>query len=201
MNGFRHLEEVHGAGYLNQGFASAKLADGLALLAEGEGAHYPMLTFALGGLYDAFPQAREDIGFFGLPGENAADHGATVWTGGGVYVPKSTKGEKLELAKEFLDFVASPEGCAAQTKAYEPTGPYFVAACELPEDVPRAVRDLQDYVEAGNTTPALEFLSPIKGPALEQICVEVGSGITSAEKGARLYDQDVEKQAQQLGLP
>ena len=63
-----------------------------------------------------------------------------------------------------------------------------------------AVKDLAAYVEAGNVTPALEFLSPIKGPALEQITVEVGSGIRPAERGAALYDQDVEKQAQQLGL-
>ena len=49
-------------------------------------------------------------------------------------------------------------------------------------------------------TPALEFLSPVKGPALEQITVEVGSGIPPAEDGAALYDQDVKKQAKQLGL-
>jgi raffinose/stachyose/melibiose transport system substrate-binding protein len=28
----------------------------------------------------------------------------------------------------------------------------------------------------------------------------VGSGLRSAEDGAKLYDEDVEKQAQQLGL-
>ena len=56
------------------------------------------------------------------------------------------------------------------------------------------------YVDSGAVTPALEFLSPIKGPALEQITVEVGSGIRDAQAGAELYDEDVEKQAQQLGL-
>ena len=61
-------------------------------------------------------------------------------------------------------------------------------------------QDLAAYVDAGTVTPALEFLSPIKGPALEQITVEVGSGIRPALDGAELYDQDVEKQAQQLGL-
>ncbi|GAB3999032.1 hypothetical protein GCM10029992_26650 [Glycomyces albus] len=40
----------------------------------------------------------------------------------------------------------------------------------------------------------------MKGPALEQITVEVGSGIRSAEDAAVLYDEDVKKQAQQLGL-
>src|SRR5262245_14553353 len=45
--GFEHLKEVHDAGYLNADFASANYADGLAKLAAGEGAHYPMLTFAV----------------------------------------------------------------------------------------------------------------------------------------------------------
>ena len=79
-------------------------------------------------------------------------------------------------------------------------GPFAVTTCELPADVATAVKDLSAYVDAGNATPALEFLSPIKGPALEQITVEVGSGIRPADDGAALYDQDVEKQAQQLGL-
>jgi raffinose/stachyose/melibiose transport system substrate-binding protein len=44
-------------------------------------------------------------------------------------------------------------------------------------------------------------VSPIKGPALEQICIQVGTGQVSAKEAAELYDQDVKKQAQQLGLP
>ena len=47
---------------------------------------------------------------------------------------------------------------------------------------------------------ALEFLSPIKGPSLEQITVEVGSGIRKPADGAALYDEDVRKQAMQLGI-
>jgi raffinose/stachyose/melibiose transport system substrate-binding protein len=64
------------------------------------------------------------------------------------------------------------------------------------------VKDVVPYFnKAGGASPALEFLSPIKGPSLEQILIEVGSGIRSAESGAKLYDEDVKKQAQQLGLP
>ena len=71
----------------------------------------------------------------------------------------------------------------------------------MPADVPAVVADLLPYFQRdGGTAPALEFLSPIKGPALEQITVEVGSGIRSAADGAALYDEDVKKQAQQLGL-
>jgi raffinose/stachyose/melibiose transport system substrate-binding protein len=60
---------------------------------------------------------------------------------------------------------------------------------------------MQKYFDDGNTAPALEFLSPIKGPNLENITVQVGSGISTGKQGAELYDQDVKKQAQQLGLP
>jgi raffinose/stachyose/melibiose transport system substrate-binding protein len=97
-------------------------------------------------------------------------------------------------------FVASPEGCDVQSKAFPPSGPYMVKGCELPADVPAAVKDMVAYVKAGKITPALEFSSPVKGPALEQITVEVGSGLRSAADGAALYDKDVKKQAQQLGL-
>ena len=43
-------------------------------------------------------------------------------------------------------------------------------------------------------------MSPLKGPSLEQLTVEVGSGIREAQSAAELYDQDVAKQARQLGL-
>ena len=105
---------------------------------------------------------------------DAANTGMTLWLPLAVYIPKTTEGAKLDAAKKFLAFIASPEGCEVQAKAYAPTGPYMLKGCELPDDVPAAVKDLQPYVDDGNVTPALEFLSPVKGPALEQITVEVG---------------------------
>ena len=88
-----------------------------------------------------------------------------------------------------------------QTDAVGVTGPYFIDGCTLPDDVPNATADMLPYFETeGGTAAALEFLSPVKGPSLPQITVEVGSGIRSAADGAALYDQDVTKQAQQLGL-
>ena len=63
------------------------------------------------------------------------------------------------------------------------------------------LRILQHTLDAGNTAPALEFISPSKVLIFLQICVEVGSGITSPKAGAEAYDADVEKQAKQLNLP
>ena len=200
-DGFEHLQEVHSAGYLNKDFASSDYNDGIRMIAKGEAAHYPMLTDAIMEVAASYPKDLDDLGFFALPGDDADSAGLTVWTSSGLYIPTTTEDEELEAAEDFRSFVASKAGCASQARATTPGGPFMVEGCELPDDVPGAVKDLESYFDQeGATTPALEFLSPIKGPALEHICVEVGSGIRSAQDGAALYDEDVEKQAQQLGL-
>jgi raffinose/stachyose/melibiose transport system substrate-binding protein len=199
--GFEHLQAVHDAGYLNKDFASAKLPDGLRELAEGKGAQYPILSSTLAQLIADNPGKENDIGLFPIPGDDAAKNGLTVWAPAGVYIPTSATGAKLDAAKKFVGFIASPDGCASQTTASTPTGPYGVKGCALPADVPQAVKDMQTYIDKpGGSSLALEFLSPVKGPSLEQICVEVGSGIRKADAGAARYDEDVRKQAQQLGL-
>jgi raffinose/stachyose/melibiose transport system substrate-binding protein len=200
VKGFQRLEEVHKAGYENKDYRSMKFEKGTSELAAGTGAHYPMLTFAVGTLATSDPEHINDVGFFGQPGDDASKAGMTIWMPAGLYIPKSTEGAQLEAAKKFVAFVASPEGCDVQTKAYPPAGPYMIKGCELSADVPAAVKDVVAYVKQGNITTALEFQSPVKGPALEQITVEVGSGLRSAAEGAELYDKDVKKQAQQLGL-
>lgn len=117
-----------------------------------------------------------------------------------LYIPSAS--EHQAEAKDFLSFVALVEGCKAIIGANGATGPYLIKGCNLPADVPGAVADMMPYVQGDNLTAlALEFLSPIKGPALEQITDEVGSGIRPAADAAAFYDQDVEKQAKQLGLP
>jgi len=119
----------------------------------------------------------------------------------GLYIPKSNT-EHLDAAKKFVAFVASTAGCDSLNKAGGGTGPYLIKGCTLPKDVPPAVADLLPYFQQdGTTSPALEFVSPVKGPSLEQITVQVGSGISTPKDAAALYDEDVKKQAQQLGLP
>ncbi|WP_432523608.1 ABC transporter substrate-binding protein [Kineococcus sp. SYSU DK006] len=200
LAGFEHLQEAHEKGWQNADFASAKVEDGMRALAAGEGAMYPILSANVTTLLSVDPDAGDRIGFFALPGQDAATNGLTAWYPNAVYIPKSTTGAALEAAEKLAAFIASPDGCEAQTKAAPPTGPYLVDGCELPADVPQVTKDVSAYFETDAQSPALEFLSPVKGPALEQITVEVGSGIRSAADGAALYDQDVEKQAQQLGL-
>jgi raffinose/stachyose/melibiose transport system substrate-binding protein len=201
VKGFEHTEAVHDAGYENKDFASAKLPDGLKMLATGKGAQYPILSGAVANMVATYPDSAKNVGLFALPGDDASKNGLTVWTPGANYIPKTVTGDKLDAAKKFLAFIASPEGCASQNKAGAPTGPYAVKGCSLGSDVPQAIKDMQPYLDKpGASSLALEFLSPVKGPSLEQITVEVGSGIRKAKDGAARYDDDVKKQAQQLGL-
>ena len=199
MTGFTRLQDAFENGWYQEDFGAATFDDGLNMLAEGTIAHYPMLTFALGTIAENHPDAINDIGFFGQPGDDPAKNGATIWMPAGTYIANTS--ENIDAAKAFLAFIASVEGTEALTAAVAPSGPYVIKGSELPEDALPGVLDIQTYLDSGANSPALEFLSPVKGPSLEQITVAVGSGLNTAEEGAALYDQDVEKQAKQLGLP
>jgi raffinose/stachyose/melibiose transport system substrate-binding protein len=199
MKGFERQAEVFNAGYLNEDFAAATFEEGVVKVATGEGAHYPMLSFAIASIQQLAPENLADVGFFAIPGDDAASNGLTVWMPGALYIPQTT--QHLEQAKKLVAFIASTEGCKIEVDTVGASGPFLVQGCELPADVPPAVADLQTYFnQQGTTAPALEFVSPIKGPALEQITVEVGSGIRAPADAAALYDEDVKKQAQQLGI-
>lgn len=199
LAGFERLQQGFEEGWYQPDFGSALFDDGLNMLATGEIAHYPILTFALGTIAANHPDAVADIGYFGQPGDDAATHGSTIWMPGGLYIPTTT--EHQDIAKAFLGFVASVEGTEAQTAGAAPSGPYLIEGSSLPPDALPAVLDIQGYLEGGASAPALEFLSPIKGPNLEFLTVEVGSGLKDAATAAAEYDEDVVAQAQQLGLP
>lgn len=200
LQAFVNQQESFEAGFFNEDYASALFDDGVRMLATGEGAHYPILTSAIGAVRQNYPDNVEDVGVFALPAQDAADTRLTVWLPNAMYIPNTTEGDELEAAQRFIAFALSEEGCRIQTDTLGPSGPFATDACTLPDDAPPTLTDVQTYFDADQTGPALEFLSPIKGPSLEQITVEVGSGIRPAADGAALYDVDVEKQAQQLGL-
>lgn len=198
--GFKHLEDVKKAGYLNKDFATATLDTGLKYLATGKGAHYPMLTFVATNIVNDYPQLAKNVGFFAQPGTSAKRNGLTVWMPVGLFIPNST--QHLDLAKKFVAFAVSPAGIAAMNAAVAPTGPYLIKGAKLSGHPSVITTDMLPYFNTnGKTAPALEFLSPIKGPNLPQITVQVGSGIKTAKQGAVAYDLDVKKEAIRLGLP
>jgi raffinose/stachyose/melibiose transport system substrate-binding protein len=196
VKGFQKLADVQAKGYVNSNYGSATLAQGMKMLTSGKGAQYPMLSFPVGTLSKS---DQQKIGFFGIPGDDASKAGATIWLSDAAYIAKTSK--NVDLAKKFLGFLASPAGTDAYSQGSAPTGPYLVKGSTLPADVPPVAKDIETYIASKNVSPALEFLSPVKGPSLEQITVAVGTGQTPPDKGAAQYDADVTKQAQQLGLP
>lgn len=199
LRSFEKLYEVNEKGFMNKDFQATTYDAGLKMLAEGKGAHYPMLSFAVPALEQNFPDKMNDIGFFAQPGDSAETNGLTIWMPGGAYIYKNSK--HIEEAKLFLEFITSAEGITAWMTATKPVGPWPVNGIEVPDDVAQVVKDMLPYFESEATTaPALEFVSPIKGPNLPQITTAVGSNILSAREGAEDYDNDVKKQAQQLGL-
>lgn len=199
LAGFTHTREIFDKGLMNKDYASLTNVNALKMLATGAGAQYPMITAVISNVVQSNPEQLNDIGYFAVPTESGDPH-ATVWEANGAYIPKSTTGDKLTAAKKLVAFINSPAGCDIQNSAGTPAGPFAISTCKVPDDAPALVKDELKYQQDGKTGLALEFLSPIKGPNLEKILIQVGSGISSAKEGAALYDQDVKAQAQQLGL-
>ena len=199
MAGFEHLQEGYEKDWWQPDYATTKFEQGLEMLAKGDVPQYPMLTQVMPTIATNWPDLVNDIGFFALPGTDASKNGATVWMPLAFYIPKTSS--HIDVAKDFFAFVASTAGTDAITAKVTPAGPYLIKGATLPNDVLPFVNDLNAYIDSGNAYPALEFLSPIKGPNLEQICVAVGTGQMDAATGAANYDEDVKKQAQQLGIP
>ncbi|MDO5286020.1 MAG: extracellular solute-binding protein [Actinomycetia bacterium] len=201
LAGFQYTEELFKAGYFNADAAAATLEQVTEKLAMGEAAHYPVLSGAIDTIKKNHPDKVADVGFFGVPGKNATENILTTWVCNGLYIPKALTGEKLEGAKEFVKFVASEAGCKAQNAATRPNGPFGVRSCRPTGEVPEVVKDILAYSDQDKSVAALEFVSPIKGPNLEHIVILVGTGQKTAVEAAALYDEDLKKQAQQLGLP
>jgi raffinose/stachyose/melibiose transport system substrate-binding protein len=199
LTSFERLQEAYDRGWWNEDYGSATFEDAQQMLVDGEVAQYPMLTVALPAIAELDAEAAQNIGFFAQPGPDPGTNGMTLWMPLAAYVSADT--EHPDEAREFLAFVASVEGTEAMSEATEPTGPYMIDGATLPDDVLPAVLDVQAYLDQGDVGPALEFVSPVKGPNLEHLTVEVGSGLRTAPEAAELYDEDVEAQAQQLGLP
>jgi raffinose/stachyose/melibiose transport system substrate-binding protein len=199
LAGFTHTQEIFDKGLTNKDFASLTNVNALKMLATGEGAQYPMITAVISNVIQSNPDQVNDIGYFAMPTESGDPH-ATVWESNGAYIPKTTTGDKLTAAKKLVAFINSAKGCDIQNSAGTPAGPFAISTCKVPDDAPALVKDELKYQDDKKTGLALEFLSPIKGPNLEKILIQVGSGISSAKEGAALYDQDVKAQAQQLGL-
>ncbi len=199
LAGFKYIEDTRKAGFYNRDAAATTFNKALEYLAMGKGAHYPMLSAGIDTIVANFPTKAPDIGFFAQPGTDKKSNGVTVWMPSGTYIAKTTK--NLEAAKKFVAWSVSKEAFTVMNATIPPSGPYFVKGAPVSGTLTGVFADLASYIDKdGASWPALEFLTPVKGPNLSQICVEIGTGQKNGVKGAESYQKDLEKQSQQLGL-
>lgn len=183
--------------YLNADKSAATVTDGNFAIATGEATHWFILTQQLPLILENV-EDPDDIGVFGVPGDDADDHGLTVWEPMSWYVNKDT--ENVDAIKAFFEFYYSEEALDLYFGTYGANGPSCIKGYELPDSVCSAVRvDMQKYFDEGKTVPALEYQSPIKGTTCEQMTTAVGLGQMSGEEAAAMYDDDCKKSAVQLG--
>ena len=185
--------------YYNEDYLAATYDDGCDMIANGEATHWIILSQALSNIYTLYPEQINDIGVFGVPGDDADNAGITAWMPSSFYLDKNS--ENLDAVLAFMELYVSEEGLDAYANVIKPDGPYCIQGYEVPDDAYEAVRDdMQAFFDAEKTSTALEFQTSVKGSNCPAICQEVGSGQTTAEEAAQAYDEDCKKQAVQLGL-
>lgn len=198
LRSFEKLEELHSRGLINEDCAALTYEDGHRLLSEGKVAHYPVLSNTFHRMSANYPEAMEFLGIFPVPSDDPNINGFTSWEPNAFYVTKSCK--DVESAMRWMEFMTSQEAVDVDAAVEKLSGPLLFTDLTLPSNIHPVVFEIQKYFNEGKSWPALEFLSPIKGPNFPGICVEVAMGIKTALQGAQAYDVDVKAQAQQLGL-
>lgn len=183
--------------YLNADKSAATADDASIAMANGEATHWIILTQQLPMLLE-FAEDPEDFGVFGVPGDDPDNHGLTVWEPMSWYVGKDS--EHIDAIKALFDFYYTDEALDLYFNTYGANGPSCIKGYELPDSVCSAIRvDMQKYFDEGKITTALEYQSPIKGTACEQMTTAVGLGQMSGKEAAAMYDEDCKKSAIQLG--
>nr|WP_303231323.1 extracellular solute-binding protein [uncultured Blautia sp.] len=196
LKSFQKLEDLQS--YFNEDYTATTYADACDKLVNGEAGHYFILTQALSSIYELYGDEVNKIGLMGIPGDDPENHGLTVWEPTSIY--GNANSDKKEDILRFMEFYTSDEALDAFTEAQKPDGPYCIKGYELPEDSYDAVKQAQEYFDAGKVNVALEFQTAVKGTNCEYICSELATGQTTAEEAAQAYDDDCKKQATQLGL-
>lgn len=186
--------------FYNEDYMAATYDDGCAMLAEGEGVHWFMLTQCLSNIYSLYDKETVDnIGVFAMPDEDPEKTGLVVLGSNGLFGNKTT-GKEEDILR-FIEFYVSETGLDAYCEAQLPDGPALIKGYETPEESYRAVsEDMMAYFDEGRTTANMELVLPVKGNNCPAICVEAASGQVDGKTAAEKYDADCYKMAVQIGL-
>lgn len=186
-------------GMYNADASGATYEDCIAAMAQGEATHWIILTQVVPMMIADYPECAENIGIFGVPGDDPDNHGLTVWEPNGWYISKDS--ENLDAAVAFIDFWLQEEQIDTYVNEYGANGPSCIKGYTLPDSVCSAIRvDMQAYFDEGKTCPALEYQTSVKGNSCEQYTTAVATGQTTGAQAAADYDADCYKSAVQMGF-
>ena len=186
-------------GRYNADASAATYQEGIEAMGKGEATHWIILTQSIPEILRNHPESAENIGVFGIPGDNPENAGLTVWEPNGWAIYADTPNKEAALA--FMEFWFEEENMDTYIELFGANGPSCIKGYTLPESVCPAIRvDMQSYFDEGKTAPALEFLSPIKGTICEQLTTAMALGQGDAAESAAVYDDNCKKSAVQQGL-
>lgn len=196
---FRLIEDLVKIGAFNSDARQTSYTEAIRRLAAGEGAHYPMHSMLITVMSWEFPDSLEKIGFFPVPPDEPSDGGATFWMPSALYMPLNAPHPALAL--RFLAYAVSEEACRITVEQFAAVGAFAVTNCDdVKNPSPMLQEILDDLAQKKGNSAALEFFTPLKGPALEFILADMVDGKLTAEAAARAYDRDIRKRALSLRL-
>ena len=183
----------------NADASAATYDDSIEAMATGQATHWFILTQVVPAMIALHPECEENVGVFGVPGDDPENAGITVWEPNAWYINKDTPNKDACIA--LLEFWFDKENMDYYFSTFGANGPSCVKGYELPDSVCTAIRvDMQKYFDEGKTAPALEFLTSVKGATCEQITTSCALGQIDGETAAKMYDDDCMKSAVQQGL-
>jgi len=192
----RSFEKLAGAGRFFDGdYLSITSGESMRRLLDGEAAHFFHSFRSLDDSLDDGTPVTDVIGYFTQPGDDADDAGVTVWLPDGYFIYKNSP--NIELAKEWFAYYLSRERLESANLG----NTQLVLNLDNDHDNSKSGNLLAEFIRDKRYALAIEFLSPLKGLDSPSISLDVISGLFDPFTGAMAFDNDLEKQAIQLGLP
>ncbi len=197
VRGAEKLAQIYELGYINDDPLAMSFDDSAIAIAEGSAVHTFARTNLVSQIVSLCPDYMEDVGFFPLPDLDANTRGVAVWLPTCWCISKNSENQDMALA--LLEFLISDEGLAAYSGAITMAGAFAIKGATLPEGVPTAIVEAQDWVSIASAT-VMEYDCDIKGPNMSSFLAMVGTGDLTPAEGIAEIEADNAIDAQQKGL-
>lgn len=93
--------------YFNADYLATTYDDGCDIMANGEAAHWIILTQSLSNIYELYGEDVNKLGVFGIPGDDADNAGITLWMPTSIYGNKNS--DKQDEILKFMEFYTSKD--------------------------------------------------------------------------------------------